>query len=146
MRPAIRRSGRQPTWLILYDGATHQARLPLFATSMHSMTPNLVLPNLRPASTTLNRDTSEWICHCAWCSPALITVAGMISPIYDDRATVDAGVFCFLHALANLFGDIIQHAAILLDFRQVEFLKLDTFLERARTNHFHITRPQDITK
>jgi hypothetical protein len=56
---------RQPTFAILYDGATHHARPPANAASKHMALPSRVLPHRRPHASTLNRAG----CKRAICCP-----------------------------------------------------------------------------
>ena len=61
----IRNTSRSTSLRNLYDGANHPTRLPLIACSTRSWMPNVVLPQRRPISSTLNRlslaNTSRWL-------------------------------------------------------------------------------------
>ncbi len=95
--PAICLNGLQPTSLILYDGATHQARPPFAATSRHSFTPSRVLPQRRPHASNLNRAPSLWTSACPGCGRALIVtwVCGIVPVHNHQRPTVLQ--LCALH-------------------------------------------------
>jgi len=60
---------------------------------MHSMTPSLVFPHLRPQSKTLNRAGWLWTSACPGCKLAFIFG---ICPLNDDIAAVSASVFDLL--------------------------------------------------